>query len=318
MKSPHLRKKLMSYGNIFPVEYKLSSGKSFQYIPIIDHLKAFCKNREVLKYILMPYETQNSLLCDIQDDSIFKQNNLFKEYPNIQIILYLDDFLVTNPLRGNQARHKLTAFYYTIANLPFTFRSTVCDMQLAIICKRSDIKEYGFRPILTPLLKDIKLLEDTGINIAGISGIVRGSLVSIVGDNLALHEIGSYTTNFSSSTGRLCGFCMATYNAMESNFKEKYFTRRTKQTHESQINLINVDNSYINLYGYKFNSPMNDLRYFHTSTMLPPDAMHDLLEGIVPLELALIISGLIKSKFISLPLLNRNLVLMINPIDHMT
>nr|XP_042911096.1 uncharacterized protein LOC122272092 [Parasteatoda tepidariorum] len=165
----------------------------------------------------------------------------------------------------------------------------------------------GFRPILTPLLKDLKLLEDTGINIAGISGKVRGSLVSIVGDNLALHEIGGYTTIFSSSTGRLCRFCMATYNTMESNFKEKYFTRRTKQTHERQINLINVDNSYMNLYGLKFNSPMNDLRYFHTSTMLPPDAMHDLFEGIVPLELALIISSLIKSKFISLPLLNRRI-----------
>lgn len=151
---------------------------------------------------------------------------------------------------------------------------------------------------MTPLLKDLKLLEDIGINIDGISGKVKGSLVSIVGDNLALHEIGGYTTNFSSSITPLCRFCTATYNDMVISFKEKYFTRRTKEMHENQIKLFNTDNSHVNLFGLKFNSPMNDLKFFHTSTMLPPDAMHDLLEGIVPLELSLIINRLIKKNLL--------------------
>lgn len=308
IKSSHLRKKLMiNYGIVPPVEYKLGNGKTFQYISIIDNLKMFCCNADILKYISMPHKNKNSVLRDIQDGSLFNQNDLFQQYPNIQILLYLDDFLVTNPLRGNQAQHKTTALYYTLANLPPIYRSTVCDMQLAIICKSADLKKFGFRLVLAPLLKDLKILEDDGITINGIAEKVKGTIVSIVGDNLASHEIGGYCTNFSSRETCICRFCMATYDDMMNNFKERDFTRRTKQIHEHHINLVTLDDSYIKLYGLKWNSPLNDLKFFHTSTMLPPDAMHDLLEGIVPFELSLIISNLIKSKFISLPLLNRRI-----------
>lgn len=39
-------------------------------------------------------------------------------FPNIQILLYFDEFMVFNPLRGNQAKHKLGAFYFTLGNIP--------------------------------------------------------------------------------------------------------------------------------------------------------------------------------------------------------
>lgn len=42
--------------------------------------------------------------------------------------------------------------------------------------------------------------------------------------------------------------------------------------------------------------------------MLPPDAMHDLLEGIVPMELKLIIKGLISNGYFNLQQLNSKIV----------
>ena len=58
---------------------------------------------------------------------------------------------------------------------------------------------------------------------------------------------------------------------------------RTAETHETQCNLVNaaVDSAFHSTtYGINFNSPLNKLAYYHvTNYGLPPDPMHDLLEG---------------------------------------
>ena len=60
-------------------------------------------------------------------------------------------------------------------------------------------------------------------------------------------------------------------------------TMRTAKTHETQCNLINIAPDYAfhsTTYGINFNSPLNKLAYYHvTNYGLPPDPMHDLLEG---------------------------------------
>ena len=60
---------------------------------------------------------------------------------------------------------------------------------------------------------------------------------------------------------------------------------RTAETHEAQCNLISsaTDSAYQSTtYGINFNSPLNNLAYYHvTNYGLPPDPMHDLLEGYV-------------------------------------
>lgn len=43
-----------------------------------------------------------------------------------------------NPLRGNQTKHKLAAFYYTLGNIPYQYRSETKNMQLALMCWATD------------------------------------------------------------------------------------------------------------------------------------------------------------------------------------
>lgn len=50
------------------------------------------------------------------------------------------------------------------------------------------------------------------------------------------------------------------------------------------------------------------LQYFHTTTGFPPDVLHDLLEGIVPVELSLCIQEMIRLKYFTLEYLNRKIV----------
>ena len=57
----------------------------------------------------------------------------------------------------------------------------------------------------------------------------------------------------------------------------------TAETHETQCNLAYAaaDSAFHSTtYGINFNSPLNKLAYYHvTNYGLPPDPMHDLLEG---------------------------------------
>lgn len=50
------------------------------------------------------------------------------------------------------------------------------------------------------------------------------------------------------------------------------------------------------------------LPYFHTVTGFPPDILHDLLEGIVPVELALCIGEVIHHKYFTLEYLNQKII----------
>lgn len=95
---------------------------------------------------------------------------------------------------------------------------------------------------------------------------------------------------------------------MQNIFKDELFTRRNKDTHARHISLLQIDPIYSSIYGLKLDSLFNEQTNFNTSIMLPPDPMNDLLEGIVPMELKLIIKRLISSGYFNLKQLNAKIV----------
>ena len=54
-------------------------------------------------------------------------------------------------------------------------------------------------------------------------------------------------------------------------------------THQTQCNFVSSATNtayHSTTYGINFDSPLNDLEYYHvTDYRLPPDPMHDILEG---------------------------------------
>lgn len=58
-------------------------------------------------------------------DGIHYQTNvlLSGEGQKLSIILYVDDFEITNPLGTSKKIHKVRAVYWTLANLPAKYRS---------------------------------------------------------------------------------------------------------------------------------------------------------------------------------------------------
>lgn len=59
--------------------------------------------------------------------------------------------------------HKITVVYWMILNLPSKFHSSLHSIHLALLGKTSDIKQFGYEKFLSPLLKDIKSLEQAGV-----------------------------------------------------------------------------------------------------------------------------------------------------------
>ena len=85
---------------------------------------------------------------------------------------------------------------------------------------------------------------------------------------------------------------------------------RTRDTYASHVADLDgpLRNHIATTYGISENSILNRSRYFHVADGLPPDIMHDILEGTVQLTLKCLIRHLIQSeKLFSFSTLNKQI-----------
>lgn len=92
----------------------------------------------------------------------YKQNPLFSgsEDLAISIGLYVDEFEICNPLGTSRKKHKITAIYWVLAHLPAKHRSILSNIYLAVLSNSNDVKNFGFEPVVEPLLKELCTLEN--------------------------------------------------------------------------------------------------------------------------------------------------------------
>lgn len=122
-----------------PVQYVLM--KLFQHTDILDKIQA-TKTAQEGHYVTH------------QDGSYFKENALLSSSDELKLplILSIDDLEIANPLGTSQKIHKLCSVYWVLADLPSKYRSSLHVIQLAALCKESDIEKYGYERALAPLL----------------------------------------------------------------------------------------------------------------------------------------------------------------------
>ena len=82
----------------------------------------------------------------------------------IKLIVYIDDFEVTNPIGPKAGTHKLGAVYFTVANVPPKHRSALKNIFLLMLCNASDAKMYGYEPIFRQFVQDINALGSDGLD----------------------------------------------------------------------------------------------------------------------------------------------------------
>lgn len=90
-------------------------------------------------------------------------------------------------------------------------------------------------------------------------------------------------------------------------FTEDQFQLRCPAMYDRQCTLLNgplceYDST---TYGINYRSPLNDIPGFHAANnQLPQDIMHVLFEGVVPLELKLMLQEFVRKKYFDMEFLN--------------
>ncbi|XP_059905303.1 uncharacterized protein LOC132455458 [Gadus macrocephalus] len=287
--SSHKRRKTFierNYPCVMPVEYQLEEpGHTSMYVPILSMIQELFKNTDILNKIT-ENNTASGQYVSCSNGSHFLENELLSTGDLIlPLQLYIDDLEICNPLGTSSKIHKFCAVYWVLANVPPKHRSALHAIQLAILVKVTDVRKYAYAAVLAPLLRDVHTLENDGVFIESIGQNVKGTVFCVSADNLAAHGLGGFVESF--RTGHVCRFCMGSVEQFQvTEVRERKFPQRTKASHDPHVQTVQESDTLSSHFGVKGGCALREsLNYFHTITGFPPDILHDLLEGIVPMDI---------------------------------
>ena len=289
-----------------PVEYLIESSQhTYMYVPVLTSLQQLLQKRDVHEKVKESTPHVPGQYFSHCDGSHYRENQLLSdEGDKLSIILYVDDFEIANPLGTSKKIHKICGVYWTLANIPAKYRSVLHSTQLALLCNSNDVRQFGYQKVFAPLLADLKTLEEVGVYIETFGDCLKGTVYSVVADNLVAHGLAGFNESFRSTY--FCRFCLATQTEMQnSDAVTGGFEMRRKDSHDSLVQELQTNETEDN-YGVKRSCVLSDyLSFFHPITGFPPDVLHDLFEGVVPVELAHCLKGLISKKYFTLEELNK-------------
>ena len=291
-----------------PVQYELEPGCRVAYVPILQVIQEMFKHTDILERIKETKVSQKGHYMSHQDGLYFQKNNLLYSLElSLPILLYIDDIEIANPLGTSRKIHKLCSVYWVLADLTLKYRSVLHVIQLAAICKVPDVQKYGYKTVIRPLLQDLSTLEQDGVFIESLGRSVQGTVLCVVSDNLAAHALAGFMQSF--HAGHICRFCNATRDQILSHVVGDGEFCKRKASHDRHLLAVMQGNQSHSAVGVKGDCVLNEsLQHFHTTTGFPPDILHDLFEGIVPVELALCFQEMIRLKYFTLEGLNTKIM----------
>ena len=107
---------------------------------------------------------------------------------------------------------------------------------------------------------------------------------------------------------RLCSETFLDLFIYGLQFTHDQFQLRSRASHNRHCQLVHDDQTLASTYGVKRSSILNQSRYFHVVDGLDLDVMHDQLEGVLPLEIKLLLQKYITvDKYLTLDVLNERI-----------
>lgn len=170
------------------------------------------------------------------------------------------------------------------------------------MCKTDDVKTYGYDQIFEPLPKDLKTLEELGVYVPLLGESVKGTVLSVVADNLGAHSVAGFMQSF--SVEYCCRFCTGKSTDIQlHSVASGAFSLRTKELHQAHVK--QAQDTGTGFCGVKKECVFTkNLSHFNGIFGSPPDLAHDVFEGIIPVELAHCLTVLISRKLFTLADLN--------------
>ncbi len=250
---------------------------------------------------------------DLCDGSLFHEHPLFSKDPyGLQIIAYYDEVEMCNPLGSHIKKHKLGIVFFTLGNIHPKYRSSLRVINLVLVATVPVIERHGINQILQPFITDLNNLTTTGVEIVinGSRRTFKGALLAFLADNLASNLLGGFKLSFSFAF-RSCRTCLVTNTNLSSSYISDGFVLRSKESYVEQCCLVEgpLSEHFSKVYGINKRSCLLDVLHFPMfGGGLPHDAMHDVLEGVAPLEIKLLLLHGISQQFFTLAEYNEKLI----------
>ncbi|XP_070384806.1 uncharacterized protein [Dermacentor albipictus] len=289
---------------VAPEQQIIGQNSRYHYVPLPKLLLVLCEIPDISAHLTTP-EVDNhapTVYRDFTDGQLYR-HLLSLISPTaahtIVILFYSDEIEIVNPLGAKRGMHKLLAIYCVLLNLHVKYRSQLQNIYLVMIVRYSYISSYGLRAILQPLVDDLKHLHEHGIKfyMRGIEEHAQVLVFGFCGDNLSLNRLGGFSCCFSS--GRVCRFCMVYAKHLADKTSGAVCQAPTASRHQLHLQALAVNSIYNRrLYGVNEESPL-ELAYFDGTRQLPPDLMHDILEGTTECVLRQVMKSLLSSGVLS-------------------
>ncbi|KAL1480834.1 hypothetical protein MTO96_034651 [Rhipicephalus appendiculatus] len=246
----------------------------------------------------IPTAKPQDVLCDFTDgDAFSRYDHLTRDSSNntIFLLLYTDELELVNPLSGATGRHKILAVYFSVLNLHPRHRSKLSSIHLLLVVEYRVVLRHGMEKVLQPLLQDLNLIQQNGVYAANRHFHV--AVVAFIGDNLSMHRLAGLQCCF--SRGRVCRYCLASHKQLRMLRRLDDCVERTSAAQKSHMEAFALDPAVNGpLYGITSASPLQALEKFDITEQLPPDAMHDILEGGIECVLRHVLGGLVHDRVI--------------------
>lgn len=276
--------------------------ETFQYVPVIPTLTLVLSSPEIRESVESEKKSPAGTLASFLDGDFVNHHPFFSRYPQaLRLQVYYDELETTNPLGSKTGIHKLGLFYYTIQNLPSQINSELSSIHVLAMCTDVDVKKYGFEKILAPFIEELRLLEsNTGKLIETTTGsyVLRASIAAFCDDGLAVHDVFNF---LAPSSNYFCRMCMYSRDNLHSGHTLPVL-KRTKELYDEQIAYLKRTNYSVESKtntGLRGECCLHQSKYFHITNNKVFDIMHDLLCGICPMILKLVLQEhiLVQKKF---------------------
>jgi len=278
---------------------QVAVADSYQRIPLQLLLVKILELPGILQAMMEWQQQERHALQDVFDGEFCKRHPLFLKEFSVPILLYSDECETVNLLGSKTGIHKLGFVYFILKSLPADLLSNLQSHFLLAVYKSDDAKTYGIDAVLRPIVDELKTLERDGItvNTPYYQGVVKFTVVQVVGDNLGLNGILGY--NESLSGNHVCRLCRVHRNVLRVQTREDSKLLRDVDTHKADLDTNDPSKT-----GLKRESVLNSLSFYHVTDNKAVDIIHDILEGVGAYEVKLVLNSLIGQKLISLDKLN--------------
>lgn len=268
-------KQIISGIEVYRVSIRSIIDKALSSDMIVDQLISAQSYRPNPSGLITSFRDTQCFINESQTlfDSIKARDDVLVVFGN----LYTDAFTITNPIGPFKSSSNLTGVYLTFADVKRKDKMKREDQKLVALIPNDSIEDSGFKYTYQSINEELKSLESIGFKrqIQGKEFLIIFVVAKICGDNKGMHELLGKSGSFSS--GSICRTCTATYDEIQVD--PFAGSMRNKFSWMEDIENLKAG---IAVEGLKDEPVFNEFKYFHLSNQYPGDRLHNLLIGVYP------------------------------------